>query len=148
MCYAFALFNCGFIIPLVTVALLKWASHSPREVLFASPQVWSALLNVFIYLSVAAVIAAICLLNVTIIGLHFPHDSEGVLQDSPAQFNVSPRPSGTFALMCAVVTIAMTVFALALHYTANGWDTFFKAVIGRRTEHAGHRFREYTRALR
>ena len=148
MCYAFALFNCGFIIPLVTLALLKWASHTPRETLFASPQVWTTLLNLFVYLSVAAVVGAICLLNVTIIVLHFPRDDQGNLQDSPAQFNVAPRPSGTFALMCAVVTIGMTVFALGLHYTANGWDTLFKAVIGHRIEEPGHRLKEYTRALR
>lgn len=57
MCYAFALFNCGFVIPLVTLGLLKWASHSPVETLFASPHIWSMLLNVFVYLSVTAVVA-------------------------------------------------------------------------------------------
>lgn len=134
MCYAFALFNCGFIFPLVALALLKWASNCPRTTLFAAPQAWSLLLNFFIYISVGAVVSAICILNVTIIFLRFEEGDGGAPQDSQPQFNVSPAPAGNFALICAVVAIFAALFALALHYTANGWQSFVTAIVGRRRD--------------
>lgn len=143
MCYAFALFNCGFIVPLVALALLKWASNCPRSTLFAAPQVWSFLLNFFIYISVGAVVSAICLLNVTIIFLRFGEGDGGAPQDSQPQLNVSPAPAGNFALICAVVAIFATLFALALHYTANGWQSFVTAIVGRRRDNQSNHHLDY-----
>ncbi|EED82183.1 predicted protein [Postia placenta Mad-698-R] len=143
MCYAFALFNCGFTIPMVSIALLKWAASRPREALFASPKIWSALLNVFLYVSGTAIAVAICLLNVTIVFLQFREDSDGVRTDSPAQFNVAPRPAGIFALVCITIPSIMTLLALALHYCANGWDTLFSALIGNYKQESGQGFDNY-----
>lgn len=134
MCYAFALFNCGFIFPLVALALLKWAARCPRQTLFAAPQKWTFLLNFFIYISMGAVVSAICLLNVTIIYLHFERGGDGALQNSQPQFNVPPAPAGSLALICAVVAIFATLSALVLHYTVNGWHLLVTTIVGRRRE--------------
>ncbi|GBE84561.1 predicted protein [Sparassis crispa] len=139
MCYSWGLFNCGFIIPLSGLSLLKWASTRSRETLFASPQVWSLLLSIFIYLSVIAVAAALCLLNVSIIVLHYSWTA-----DSTPQFNVQPVPAGAFALMCTAITCVLTIFAFFLHYSVNGWHNLFGALLGRQNEEArSQRFREY-----
>jgi hypothetical protein len=133
MCYAFALFNCGFIVPTVTLALLKWASLRSPEAHFACPHIWSMFLSVAVYLSVIAVVAAICLLNVTIIYLNF---------DS-LQYNVGPRPAGYFALICAAITGLFTFCALILHYMVNGWNTLFSALTGRQKVNHGQCFNAY-----
>lgn len=143
MCYAFALFNCGFTIPMVSIALLKWAASRPREALFASPKIWSSLLNVFLYVSGTAIAVAICLLNMTIVFLQFREGSDGVRTDSPAQFDVVPRPAGIFALVCITIPSIMTLLALALHYCANGWDTLFSALIGNYKQESGQGFDNY-----
>lgn len=129
MCYAWALFNCGFIIPMASLSLLSWASRRSRATLFASPKIWSLLLNFFIYISVIAVAAALVLLNVSIIDLHVNWSGGGVLQ-----FDVNPIPAGAFALVCAVVTGIMTVLAFVLHYLVNGWSNLIAALQGRPTD--------------
>lgn len=134
MCYAFALFNCAFIIPLVALALLKWASISPRRSLFASSRAWSFLLNLFIYISLGAVVSAVCLLNFTIIYLHFEEGDGGALQDSQPVFSVQPSPAGNFALVCAIVAGFTTIFVHWSYYSANGWDSFMTAIVGRRRD--------------
>lgn len=95
------------------------------RVFFASPPVWTIMLNVFLYFSIFAAVAAVCLLNVTILLLHFPNVG-GVPSDSPAQYNIAPRPAGNLALMCAAASCATTVFALAMHYMANGLTALYR----------------------
>ncbi|KAF7798380.1 hypothetical protein EIP86_009601 [Pleurotus ostreatoroseus] len=143
MCYAFAFFNFGFIVPLVALALLKWTSSRHWDSIFATPVVWSILLNLFIYMSAAAVTGALCLLSVTIVLLHFSKDTGGTYTDSPAQFNVDPRVAGASVIACAVITAAMSLIAVALHYMANGWHTLLSDFAGRRKQKPGLRLEEY-----
>lgn len=143
MCYAFAFFNFGFIVPLVALALLKWTSSRHWDMIFATPHAWSVLLNLFIYISAAAVIAAICLLSVTIVLLHFDKDAEGAYSDSPAQLNVEPRIAGASVIACAIISVVMSLIAVALHYMANGWHMLLSDFAGSRKQKPGHRLEEY-----
>lgn len=132
MCYAFALFDCGFIVPTVALALLKWASHQPKDAVFASPQVWTLLLNIFLYGSAAAIGVAICLLNISLVMLHFSVDQNDQLSDAMLQFNVEPTPAGTLALGCLGLAAVVIVVSGLSHYLANGWDAMIKDFFGRR----------------
>ncbi|KAG1834328.1 hypothetical protein DFJ58DRAFT_821491 [Suillus subalutaceus] len=132
MCYAFALFDCGFIVPTVALALLKWASQQPKDAVFASPQVWTLLLNIFLYGSAAAIGAAICLLNISLLVLHFSVGQNGQLTDAKLQFNVEPTPAGTLALGCFGLAVVVVVVSGLAYYLANGWDAMIKDLFGRR----------------
>lgn len=132
MCYAFALFDCGFIVPTVALALLKWASQQPKKAVFASPQVWTLLLNIFLYGSAAAIGTAICLLNISLLLLHFSVGQNGQLADAKLQFNVEPTPAGTLALGCFGLAAVIVVVSGLSHYLANGWDAMIKDFFGRR----------------
>ncbi|KIK35725.1 hypothetical protein CY34DRAFT_561181 [Suillus luteus UH-Slu-Lm8-n1] len=132
MCYAFALFDCGFIVPTVALALLKWASQQPKDAVFASPQVWTLLLNIFLYGSVAAIGTAICLLNISLLLLHFSVGQNGQLADAKLQFNIEPTPAGTLALGCFGLAAVIVVVSGLSHYLANGWDAMIKDFFGRR----------------
>ncbi|KAG2113985.1 hypothetical protein BD769DRAFT_1673551 [Suillus cothurnatus] len=133
MCYAFALFDCGFIVPTVALALLKWASQQPKDAVFASPQVWTLLLNIFLYGSAAAIGTAICLLNISLLVLYFPVGQNGQLTDAELQFNVEPTPAGTLALGCFGLAAVVVVVSGLLYFLANGWDATMKNFFGRRT---------------
>ncbi|KAH7907042.1 hypothetical protein BJ138DRAFT_544057 [Hygrophoropsis aurantiaca] len=143
MCYAFALFDCGFIFPTVALALLKWASCRSKDALFACPQIWSMILSVFIYGSVVAVGVAICLLNVSIMDLYFPVGNDGQRMDSGLQLDIPPKPAGMFALVYTGVTGAVISVALLLHYMVNGWDTMINALFGRVVETPGRGLNSY-----
>ncbi|KAG1828013.1 hypothetical protein EV424DRAFT_576640 [Suillus variegatus] len=132
MCYAFALFDCGFIVPTVALALLKWASQRPKDAVFASPQVWTLLLNIFLYGSAAAIGAAICLLNISLFILHFSVGKNGQLTDAQLQFNVEPTPAGSLALGCIGLAVVVVVVSGLSHCLANGWDAMIKDFFGRR----------------
>ncbi|KAG2366144.1 hypothetical protein BDR07DRAFT_1373844 [Suillus spraguei] len=129
MCYAFALFDCGFIVPTVALALLKWASQQPKDAVFASPQVWTLLLNIFLYGSAAAIGVAICLLNISLVMLHFSVDQNGQL-DAKLQFNVEPTPAGTLALGCLGLAAVVVVVSGLSHYLVNSWDAMIKDFFG------------------
>lgn len=143
MCYAFALFNCGFVLTLATLTLLIWASKRPRQVPISSPRIWSIFLNFFLYISLASVATAICLLNITIIRLHFSKEGQGS-SESDLEFNISPYLAGYFALFCAAVTTVMALTALVLHYTANGWSTLVSALVSRPHEKPEQSLGSYT----
>lgn len=145
MCYAFALFDCGFIVPTVALALLRWASQQPKDAVFASPQIWTLLLNIFLYGSVAAIGAAICLLNISLLILHFPVGQNGQLTDAKLQFDVEPTPAGTFALGCFGLAAVVVVVSGLCHYLANGWDAMIKDFFGRR-ECCGEGLQDYVSA--
>ncbi|KIJ11482.1 hypothetical protein PAXINDRAFT_171732 [Paxillus involutus ATCC 200175] len=145
MCYAFALFNCGFIVPTVALLLLQWASLRPREALFAAPQHWTVALNVFVYGSVAAVGAAICLLNVSLFVLHFPVGPDGQRMDAGLEFDIAPPPAGSLALVCLAVAVVATLVAGLFHYLANGWKLLVGDFVGSRRSQ-GHGFVDYVLA--
>ncbi|KAF8435018.1 hypothetical protein L210DRAFT_3551679 [Boletus edulis BED1] len=124
MCYAFALFVCGFIIPTVALALLKWASLRPKDTVFTSPYTWTLALNISTYASVAAVGSAICLLNLTLYLLSFPLDASGQQEDPHLQFSISPSPAGSVSLGGLSLAVGIALFCVITHYVARGWDAF------------------------
>ncbi|KAF9234371.1 hypothetical protein BU15DRAFT_79053 [Melanogaster broomeanus] len=142
MCYAFALFNCGFIVPTVALLLLKWASLRPKEALFSSPHLWTPVLNVFVYGSVAAVGAAICLLNVSLCVLHFSAGPDGQITDAKLEFGIAPPPAGSIALVCLAVALVVALVAGLFHYLANGWKLLVGDFVGNRRSQ-GHGLVDY-----
>jgi hypothetical protein len=132
MCYAFALFDCGFIVPTVALALLKWASQRPKETVFASSQLWTLLLNVFLYGSVAAISVAICLLNISLLKLHFSVSQTGQITDATLALGIDPTPAGTLALGCFGLAVVVIIVSGLLHAVANGWNTMIKDFVGRK----------------
>jgi hypothetical protein len=137
MCYAFALFDCGFIVPTVALALLKWASQRPKNTVFASPQFWTLLLNVSLYGSVAAISIAICLLNISLLNLHFSIGQNGQLSNATVELNFDPTPAGTLALGCFGLAALVIVVSGLSYYVANGCDAMIKDFVGRRECHDG-----------
>jgi hypothetical protein len=132
MCYAFALFDCGFIIPTVAIVLLKWASLRPKDTLFCSPHTWTLVLNIFAYASVAAVGSAICLLNMTLFLLTFPLDSSGQRTDANLQLGVSPTPAGSVSLGCFFLSVGIISICLLTQYMSRGWDALVHDFFGHR----------------
>ncbi|KAG9317883.1 hypothetical protein JVU11DRAFT_2112 [Chiua virens] len=132
MCYAFALFDCGFIIPTVALALLKWASLRPKDTLFCSPHTWTLILNIFAYVSVAAVGAAICLLNMTLYLLVFPRNSSGQPTNATLQLYISPTPAGSLSLGCLLLSMGIVLICALIHYLARGKNAFIQDFIGHR----------------
>ncbi|KAF9230447.1 hypothetical protein BU15DRAFT_69188 [Melanogaster broomeanus] len=94
---------------------------STKEALFSSPHLWTPVLNVFVYGSVAAVGAAICLLNVSLCVLHFSAGPDGQITDAKLEFDIAPPPAGSIALVCLAVALVVTLVAGLFHYLANGW---------------------------
>lgn len=133
MCYAFALFDCGFIIPTVASSLLRWASLRPKDTLFCSLHTWTMLLNIFTYASVAAVGSAICLLNMTLLLLTFPLDSNGQRTDANLQLGVSPTPAGSVSLGCFFLSVGMILISILVHYSSHGWGAFVHGFSGHRS---------------
>jgi len=125
MCYAFTLFNFGFIVPSASLALLKWASHRPETSAFASPLFWKVVLSLAIYTSITATACAICLLNVSIFELHFPLDKDGLPMNAPLQLNVNPSPAAYLALIPTGVVIIVTFIILTCVFIVNGWGGLF-----------------------
>lgn len=130
MCYAFAFFDCGFIVPSVALVLLKWALSRPKDTVFAAPHIWTLVLNIFVYGSVAAVATAISLLNISLYFLDFSIGSNGQRMDSKLQFNISPTPPGSVGLGCLLLAVAMIIISGLAHYLARGWDAVVHDFIG------------------
>jgi len=132
MCYAFALFDCGFIVPTVALTLLKWASQRPKETILASSQFWTLLLNFFLYGSVAAISVAICLFNISLLKLRFSVSQTGQITDAKLELGFDPTPAGTLALGCFGLVVVVTIVSVLLHAVANGWNTMIKDFVGRK----------------
>ncbi|TFK51563.1 hypothetical protein OE88DRAFT_1562020 [Heliocybe sulcata] len=132
MSLAFAFFNFGFVIPMVSQALLKWAARRDRKSKLLRPMLWSLVLCFFIYVSVIVVAAAICILSLTIFYLQFPLGSDGRRGDSPLQFDNLPRFGAGFMFICAGLSAVVTGTALIIHYIHNGWTKLFYDLCGYR----------------
>lgn len=143
MCYAFALFDCGFIVPSVALVLLKWASSQPKDTVFATPHIWTLVLNIFVYGSVAAVAAAISLLNISLYLLNFPLGSHGQQMDSELQFDISPTPPGSVGLGCLLLAGAVIIISGLAHYLPRGWDAVVHDFVGRREKVSGFGLDKY-----
>jgi hypothetical protein len=124
-------------VPTVALALLKWASQRPKNTVFASPQFWTLLLNVSLYGSVAAISIAICLLNISLLNLHFSIGQNGQLSNATVELNFDPTPAGTLALGCFGLAALVIVVSGLSYYVANGCDAMIKDFVGRRECHDG-----------
>lgn len=133
MCYAFALFNFGFIVPVVTGTLASLASRRPRKTRFVPPRVWKRLFYAFNYTAVAAVAAAICLLSVTIYQLQFSQRNG----DSPLRFNFAPRPAAIVTFVILGGAFVIILFALILHHAGSGGEEGLNTLLSRKEKEPG-----------
>jgi len=122
MCYAFSLFNIGFIVSVFTKSLLNWAARCPRETWFTTPQHWNVLICFFNYSAAVVVAAAICLLNVTILQLQF----------SEATGGATARPAAIISLVFMGIAILIVLITFAMYLAVNGLGTLFDAPSSRR----------------
>ncbi|KAK7450097.1 hypothetical protein VKT23_012979 [Stygiomarasmius scandens] len=66
MCYVFPFFSLGFMVPVIIQIGLRWAAGLQKEVKFASQQIWTVVIAIFLFISSVAVMSAITILNLTI----------------------------------------------------------------------------------
>lgn len=108
MAWAFSLFVVGLSVTITVQSLLMWCSRLENYP-FSTPTLWEFLLGVSVYGACAAVVAAITLLVVTVLNLHFNVDvTEGYQNSNAANwdarliFNVSPRYAAivAFSVSC------------------------------------------------
>lgn len=135
MCYAFALFCCGFIIPVVSGACLGWASSRPPRTRFATPQRWNGVLFFFKYTAMTFITVAICILSVTIFQLRFASEGRGGSPNSPPYIDVRPAAGMTF--VCVGLVALTVVIALISHFLVNGWKRVVDAILSRRESGPG-----------
>jgi hypothetical protein len=138
MSWAFSLFIVGIIITVTVQTFLrqcsrledyrKWPGNpflrfilsdyyiSPPSPAFSTQRLWGVLLGVFIYSSCLAVVAAICLLLLTVLKLHF----NGSQDDAPLTFEVSPSPAAILALCTIGIGMFLGLMVLGIFVLANG----------------------------
>lgn len=98
MCWSFSLFIVGLAILITVQSLLVWCSRLENYP-FSTPKLWEFFLGVGVYGACAAVITAIILLVVTVLGLRFNVGDGGSTYVNPNAspwdahllFNISPR---------------------------------------------------------
>jgi hypothetical protein len=91
MCWAFCLFNVGFIVPLVIQGFLGWATRV-RQNIPLNAQKWTIILSNIMYISTLSVCAAICILNIAILRLYYVTDPvTGKPKDPGLELNVTQR---------------------------------------------------------
>ena len=132
MCYAFALFCCGFIIPVVSGACLGWASSRPPRTRFATPQTWNGILFFFKYMAMTFITVAICILTVTIFQLRFAVESGG-----GTQVYIDARPAASMTFICVGIAALSVGIALISHFLVNGWKRVVDAILSRRESGPG-----------
>jgi len=122
MCWAFALFDIGFILTLLVRSMLTWFSGLPlpgRQ--FATTFFWEFAIQTTLILALASTTIAIFLLNLTTYLLIYPSAAGGDRQDSP-QWNIGPTPSGIMAM----VALAGAVFTVAICLLLSWWSNDFQ----------------------
>jgi len=133
MCYAFALFGIGFVVPIITQGLLKWGSRLPEETVFLRQKFWRFMLSFCIGIAVLSVAAATLILDITIFQLTGPsdaaHASDGG-DDSTPQLGAHSSASISFAFL--VLSFVVIVAALGLYVGGNGLETLQRGVLGKR----------------
>ena len=135
MCYAFALFCCGFIIPVVSGVCLGWASSRPPKTRFATPQIWNGVIYLFKYTATTFITVAICILSVAIFQLRFASEGSGANPYSPPYIDVRPAAGMTF--ICVGMAVMTVVIAFILHTLVNGWKRVVDSILSRRERGPG-----------
>jgi hypothetical protein len=135
MCWSYALFNIGFIFPVICHGLLSWAARVDRAIPFNAAVKWRIVLSSVTYISVIAVIVAIYLLNFTILKLTFPIDpTTGQRGDSDLMFGVQPGPSSIMMFVLAATGVLGVLGYMAFYVLANGWKGVMRALKNGKTE--------------
>jgi hypothetical protein len=93
MCWAFSLFIIGLVLTTTIQALLTWCSQL-QEYLVFTPSVWELVVGVGVYGAVGVVIAAICILMLSVQQLNYVAATH---TDASLVFTTDPRPPAYFA---------------------------------------------------
>lgn len=130
MCLAFVLFNYGSAIPIVQQSILRWATHlSPTSRLKGNPKLWNFFVQILTYSTVAAVAAAVCILNLSLWDLRFTVGPDGEQRDVGMKFDNFPRPAAWLSFIVATCIVLFVCFASILHCVTNGWNPRFNAAL-------------------
>jgi len=120
MCWAFALFDIGFILTLLVRSILTWFSGLPLPgKQFATTLFWEFAIQTTLILALASTTIAIFLLNLTAYLIVYPG---GGGQGNPA-WNIPPKPS---AIM-SIVALAGAVSTVAICLLLSWWSNNFKS---------------------
>ncbi|KAF9516695.1 hypothetical protein BS47DRAFT_1483842 [Hydnum rufescens UP504] len=110
MCWAFSLFIIGLVLTTTTQALLTWCSRL-EEYPFSTPSLWELVIGIGVYGAVGVVIAAICLLMLSVQQLNYA---------APVVVTTDPRPPAYFAFSTLGTGLFIAVLVFALFCGANG----------------------------
>jgi hypothetical protein len=141
MCYAFSFFCVGFIVPIVSQSLLKWAVNLPKEAVFITRKFWRLLLmyvpqaflkcvsvkwivdsamddivdRIFMTGTVCCVTAAVVVLNITLYQLSRPDTSV-----DNTTMSKSPHVPVMISFIALGSAAIVTVLALSFYVLGNG----------------------------
>lgn len=125
MCWAFALFDIGFILALCVRSILLWCSRLPlRKKQFATTLPWEFVIQTALIIALASTTSAIALLNVTIYLFTPPITVQDIIQ-----WDIAPTPSAVLAMTVlagAMLTVTICVFL-------SWWSNDFKSGPPKRT---------------
>lgn len=112
MCWAFALFNVGFVIAAVVRSILTWLSRLPLpNKTFATTFFWELVIQFALIIAFACTTMAIFLLNLTI----YQFSSA----DAEVQLNLSSKPSGIIAMTVLVGAVSAVTICIFLSWWSN-----------------------------
>lgn len=116
MCWAFGLFDIGFIITLLIRSILMWCSRPPLPKRpFASVLYWELVIHCALIMAFASTTVAIFLLNMTIWQLKYP-------QQEVLQLDLSPAPSA----LLSISVLAGAIFTVLVVASLIWWSNDFQ----------------------
>jgi hypothetical protein len=131
MSWSFGLFNIGFILPVISQALLNWATRVHRNIPFNAALQWRVILSCVTYISLICVTIAIFLLNITILHLHYIVDpTTGLRKDSGLELTVQPKPSSIMMFVFAAASVAGVLGFMLFYILANGFRAMKDSLAG------------------
>jgi hypothetical protein len=112
MCWAFALFDIGFVIATLVRSILTWCAHlpTPRKQ-FATAFYWDLVIHVALFLAFASTTCAIFLLNMTVLRLPYPRPRG---DQEEAELRLSPAPGAILAMSVLGASMFTIMVVLAL----------------------------------
>jgi hypothetical protein len=93
MCWSFSLFVIGLVLSTTTQALLTWCTKL-QEYPFSTPSLWELILGLGVYSALGFVLAAMCILMLSVQQLNYVSDSH---TDAPLVFSTDPQPPAWLA---------------------------------------------------
>jgi hypothetical protein len=143
MSWAFALFNIGIVLPVLTQTLLLWCAHIPRNVPLLSALHWRAVLTLITYTSLIAVVTAIYLLSICIFKLTYQPDETGNMRDPGLEFNIVPRPSSVMALAFAALAVIVVLGFMVFSVMGQGYSALKTTIISDKGPHDPVKLQDY-----